>query len=224
MSPDARPFFRLALTSRSGYAQFVFVTAAFAALIAHVAIDALGDILLAHDSYDDIGHGSRTLISCIGLAILVCAGLHRLIALLDETRAGRSLEGRHTALARHAGVAYTALVVGATFILLVGMESVDLALAGQPLGDAGDLLGGSIVLGIVVTLPAALAVAFGAWRVFRWATLAEFMAIRIIKALLVLGPRRHIATGIRSRAPLRHRVNAPALERSTSRRGPPSGR
>ena len=45
-----------------------------AAAMAHVAIDVVGDFALAHDSYDNLAHGSRELVTAIALlAALVLA-------------------------------------------------------------------------------------------------------------------------------------------------------
>lgn len=127
--------------------------ASIAALAAHVGIDILGDVLLPHDTYDDIAHQSRAVMAYTALTIVCGVTIRLLFAALDAARAApRSRSARAVVDARLIR-AYTALVVVAAFILLIGMEFVDLAAAGHPCDDVGDLLGGSIWLGVAVTLP-----------------------------------------------------------------------
>ncbi|MFZ0365083.1 MAG: hypothetical protein WAL67_12850, partial [Candidatus Cybelea sp.] len=47
----------------------VLCAASAAAGLAHYAIDVVGDFALAHDDYDGVAHGSRELVTALGLVI-----------------------------------------------------------------------------------------------------------------------------------------------------------
>jgi hypothetical protein len=171
--------------------------------------------------YDDIAHQSRTVVASTAVTIVCGAALRLLFAALDAARATP-----HRGIARPIADArsiraYVESVVVAAFILLAGMEFVDLALAGQPFDDVGDLLDGSIWLAVGVTLPVALAAAYGTVRVARWAAAAQFIAIRMIGAWFVRRARRSNAARFGPRRPLAYFTHTPALTRSATRRGPP---
>jgi hypothetical protein len=203
-------------------ALLVFFAASIAALAAHIAIDLLGDILLVHDTYDDITHESRTMIACTALAVVAGGALRLLFAALD---AARTLPRRS-----HASVtvnprslrSFVVCVVAATFVILGAMELIDLTFAGQPFDNVAGLLGGSIWLGIGITLPVALCAAFAVARVAHWVTIVQVLAIGLVAALFVSRTRRTFAARCGLRRTLRFLRHAPALTRSTPRRGPPA--
>jgi hypothetical protein len=203
-------------------ALLVLFAASLAALAAHVGIDILGDVLLPHDTYDDIAHQSRAVMAYTALTIVCGVTIRLLFAALDAARtAPRSRNVRAIVDARSIR-AYPALVVVAAFILLTGMEFVDLAAAGHPCADIGDLLGGSIWLGVAITLPVALGAAYAASRVVRWATAVHLIAIRMIGTWFVRRARPANAARFGSRRPLPYFTRTPALTRSATRRGPPA--
>lgn len=119
-----------------------------AALCAHLAIDVAGDYLLAHDSYDDVAHGSRGLAALAFLAILLaaCAGIVSL-ALRRARGSEHELRAELRALRPRSGLRFALAVVALTFPLLAGMEALDTLLAGGDVDDLGDLFGGSLALG-----------------------------------------------------------------------------
>jgi len=202
-------------------ALLVVFAASIAALAAHIAIDVLGDVLLAHDTYDDVAHQSRAVISCTALAVVAGAALRLLLAALDGVR---TVPHRRSPLnvvdPRSLGM-FVLLVVAASLVLLAGMEMADLAIAGQSFDDCADLLGGSIWLGAGVTLPIALSAAYLVGRIARWATVVEVFAIALVSAWFMRRERRTPAARVGSRRTLRSFARLPALARSTPRRGPP---
>jgi len=203
-------------------ALLVVFAASIAALAAHIAIDLLGDVVLAHDTYDHIAHASRAVISCTALAVVAGAALRLLLAAFDAVRtAPRRRPPINLVDPRSLGV-FVLLVVAVSFVLLAGMEMADLAIAGQSFDDCADLLGGSIWLGAGVTLPIALSAAYLVARIARWASVVEVFAIALVSAWFVRRERRTPARCVGSRPTLRSFTRSPAVARSTPRRGPPS--
>jgi hypothetical protein len=223
MSLDNRPFTRVVSCGRAFTAMLVLLSAALAALAAHIGIDELGDVLLAHDIYDTIAHGSRTIMSGTLVAALAVALLVLLRSAVKRRRAAR--QGSDAGLPAATGPRDTAtflVLVAATAVgLLIAMEAGDVLLAGQSIGDLDDLLGGSIWLGLSVTIPTALGSAFAVRQAARWATTAEIAALRILDALLESRPRTSRCIRLSQRAGRRQPVHVMALSRNASRRGPP---
>jgi hypothetical protein len=199
----------------------VVLSAAVAALIAHIGIDVLGDYLLPHDTYDDVAHGSRSVVSAGALAVLVAAALRSMFALLDRSRAAVRLECARARSQPQVIARYASVVVGLAFALVAGMEILDLTLAGQSIDGIEDVMGGSLVLGFGVTFATALGVAVAAWRFAAWIAGAHRQAIRVLCAIVAQRTRHATAAGIRPRATRLHFVRVPAIARSTRKRGPP---
>jgi hypothetical protein len=142
-------------------AALLFFAAALSALLAHLAIDALGDVWLADDAYDHLAHGSRALAF---FAVWTAALVALILAARAAWREARGSNGalrellRATLPASHRR--HAALVMVGTLLLVVSMEALDALLAGRPTVDLADLLGGSLGLGLgVVTLCALLVTA-----------------------------------------------------------------
>jgi hypothetical protein len=118
-----------------------------AAAFAHVVIDVAGDYILVRDAYDGMAHHSRALLlAVVGLAVLAGA-VRAIFELLDRRCASTTsvLAAVRDALGNpvHFALASAAVAI----VALVGMESFDCWLSGQPVDDVGDLFGGSVILG-----------------------------------------------------------------------------
>jgi hypothetical protein len=207
------------ITSHTLPAALFVVAVCVAAFIAHVAIDVVGDYALPHDTYDGVAHDSRVgvVVAAIGLALAAAFGV-LWSALQSACRS--SARGRR---ARVVGspLLFGAAVVVAVVALVAGMEAIDVVLAGARVDSVSDMLGGSVFLGLALTLPIALCAALGALRVARFVEHATVLLARVIVAMVMLLNR--IAVGdpraARERAPLFHLL-AIHLGRA-HKRGPP---
>lgn len=196
----------------------VIAVAMLAAACAHMAIDALGDVLLEHDSYDDLAHDTRSVAGAIALAALLLAGARGMY------EAVRCALGR--AAARRVAVdlplpAVISAVVVLAIPILIAMEAVDAILAGTPTLDLSALLGGSIALGLITTAATAALAAIGATTLLRWCCSTQALLVRIIVACCVTRPAR-CSAGIARRAD-GHVGAVPATVhgRHAAKRGPP---
>ncbi|MGA8796668.1 MAG: hypothetical protein WB526_06330, partial [Candidatus Cybelea sp.] len=124
---------------RLGFRTLVSLTlcaAAAGAVLAHVAIDVVGDYALATDSYDHLHHSSRELISGVALAIaaiLVGRGLRGCceIAQRNRTRLAQTAYGMREA------VGYSLGAVAASCMLVPAMEWLDGRLDGMAVRQIG---------------------------------------------------------------------------------------
>ncbi len=204
-----------------GVALVLVFSALLSAALAHVAIDTLGDYLLAHDAYDGMGHATRSVLASLALAGAVAFAFRQLLAALDATPDGRrrAVHLARALLPRRLGP-FAAGVVALAFVALCAMEALDAHAAGIPIDDPGDLLGGSIALGTITLVACAAGVAaavFSALHALFGLTLA---VARAVHALFVrragvtrkpLSLRRHV----------RRFTMHPQLARRTAKRGPP---
>lgn len=76
MSSERCPTSCVTFSGSTSRALLIFVSASIAALIAHIGIDVLGVYLLPHDAYDDVAHGSRSIVSCTVVAAVAGAAIH----------------------------------------------------------------------------------------------------------------------------------------------------
>lgn len=201
-------------------ATWLLVAVCAAALVAHLGIDVIGDYALPHDTYDGMAHDSRigVVVAALGLALVVGFGV--LWSALDAAAHG----GRHGHRLRIVGspsrfcVVVVLLALGA----VAGMESLDGILSGAGVNDLADAFGGSLLLGIGVTIPIGLIVALGAVRAARVIERARTLLVHAFLDL-VLRLRRLAALGDpsadRERPALFH-VLATYLGRA-HKRGPP---
>jgi hypothetical protein len=208
---------------RVGFRTLVSLTlcaAAAGAALAHLAIDVVGDYALAHDSYDNLAHDSRGLISGIALAIaifLAGRGLRHCceIALRNRARLPAT-PGRAREL-----LGFTLAAVAASLFLVPAMEWFDGRLDGVPIQSLSAAFGGSLLLGVVTTalcvgLVAALVYALARWLVgYRDAITAVFETL-----LRRNGETAPPLTYRLERSPLTFARRAPDALR-ISRRGPP---
>jgi hypothetical protein len=167
-----------ALVRRSMPATFgvavLFAAACLAAVAAHYAIDAIGDFALPHDTYDHIGHVSRS-IATLGAAVLALFGaLVVVVAALADARrfrgALRAVLGAH-GLRDPARI--LAAIVPATFSILVAMESIDGRIATGLQPSLASTLGGSIGLGSTTAAVLASLVAVALWQALRILSASE---------------------------------------------------
>lgn len=141
------------------YATLVLVSGAIAAVLAHAAIDFAGDFLLAHDTYDGIEHHSRAIFGGLVLAAAALVALRYLWEALDR-RCG-SLTSLLRQLRTARGVSpwrFVLLVVIVALVALVAMEWTDAVLDGVRIDGLEDLLGGSLALGLSITIVAGIGV------------------------------------------------------------------
>lgn len=204
-------------------AAVVLGTIALAAVLAHITVDILGDHLLVHDSYDGLAHGSRqkfSLVAALGaLASFIALSCGALRELRGERNALRAIllgaVPRPTILS-------VALLTTGTLLAMSAMEAFDTRLAGIPIDDFGDLLGGSplLALGVVGLVTPALAFAARALAV---ALLRSRAIVTIVAAFVRLlrfaapPPELQLA-----RAPRRLAARRSILARRAAKRGPPA--
>jgi hypothetical protein len=140
-----------------------FCAALTAALCAHLGIDALGDRLLRHDTYDGVAHGSRWIVAGAAGAIMAACVAAAFAGAVREAR-GSVERLRAALLSRVALPAWTfyGAVVMLALIALCGMEASDALVAGGPAQDLRQLFGGSLALGAATTSISALLCALAA--------------------------------------------------------------
>lgn len=141
---------------RAFRATLIGLAAAIAAVAAHYAIDVLGDFMLAHDSYDDVAHGSRA-VFVAAIAIVALAAVVRFIFdLIGRRTTSRTSLMLSVRTAAGSPVAFIARVVPATLLSIAGMEWFDCAAAHAQIDGIAALFGGSLVLGLSCTGCAAI--------------------------------------------------------------------
>lgn len=192
-----------------------------AALLAHVAIDAAGDYLLPHDSYDDVAHGSRGLVGGTLLALLLATSAVASRAVLRRARGSeRALCTALQALRPRNAVLFAGTVVALALPFLIGMEGLDVISAGGRIDDVGDLLGGSPILGLAL---AGLCAVACAW--ITRVTLGRLAAFGRAVARAVRFLRRALGGGaarpLRLRRPFRARATVRCVVRRLAGRAPP---
>ena len=143
-----------------GLAAFV-LTASAAALASHFAIDAAGDVLLRHDSYDRIAHHSR-FAAVLCAAVFGAAGAITLAAAAyrDVRERSGAIRALVSAYAHRPLTHVACVVVPAGVAVLLTMESFDAWLSSGHLPTFASALGGSIALGLGIA--SAVGVAFAA--------------------------------------------------------------
>jgi hypothetical protein len=202
----------------------VLFAACTTALIAHVAIDVAGDVLLAHDTYDDLAHHSRGDVSAVLLAIGLAAIVRLLWTAVTEACFGRIAQriraNEIVGSTPWRFVAATAILsVGA----LVSMELLDVVTGGGRIDDAGDLLGGSLLLGVSTTLAVGVLVAFALRAAVRLVTASQRTLVHAFVRLIALLTRLPFSSQRCARrrlaiVPIAHRS---ILSHRAGKRGPP---
>jgi hypothetical protein len=201
----------------------VFATCA-AALVSHVVIDAVGDVVLARDAYDALDHGSRTDVVALTLTIAL-AGITRLLfAAFHKARAKRSplrlvvsdVDGGNVGW-------FVASVTALALPTLALMELLDVVSTGGRVDDIADLLGGSALLGIGVTLPVGALVAVAIRTIARFIVRSHPSLVAIVErfiALLVRALAEACADDIADLG-LPTTLDRSLLARRFQKRGPP---
>ena len=148
----------MSLVRSAFYGSLVLLSGAVSAVLAHLAIDAIGDVALAHDAYDGLAHGSRAFVAGLVLAGAALVAVRYLWELIERRSGSMPVLLREVRSARGwSRWRFTACVAIVAVVCLAGMEYLDAALAATPIDGAGDLFGGSIALGLGVTLAISLA-------------------------------------------------------------------
>ena len=188
LASAARLEARAWMPSQALSAALLLMAVCVSALTAHMVIDAAGDFVLRHDTYDDVAHASRiwAVLAAVGLLsaggfVLLWSSLES--ALLDHTRATR-ISGVRLGFVRHPvwiGVAVLVLSIAA----VMGMECVDVLLSGHAVSGVSQALGGSAWLGLSVTSLCALLSAAGALRFARSIDRARAVLVRAFAALVI---------------------------------------
>ncbi len=195
------------------------VAACLAAALAHGAIDALGDIVLAHDAYDDLVHDTRSAFAALAIAGALGGAIALVLGALQRRDGGAQLHATlRGAIPRHTTLALAA-VVALALPMLVSIEALDCSLARQST-DLDALFGGSIALGLGVTTLVALALGSAMVGILRFLGGARLAVLRLVAALARL-------LRARDRADALHRARRIAVAknerytRSSDDRGPP---
>ncbi len=157
--------------------------ASAAAALAHYAIDVVGDFALAHDTYDDVAHSSRELLSGIALvlAVLLAARGLRICCEIAASNRGRLPLGR-APLPEIA--AFVLATVAVTACLVPAMECLDGRLAGAPVTNLADAFGGSVALGLCTTIACAGLLGLALYAFARWLVSHRDAIVAIIETLL----------------------------------------
>jgi hypothetical protein len=160
--------------------------ALFAALIGHVVIDSLGDFMLAHDTYDDLDHSSRTVVALVTLGLTILGIGMGFRAAIREARGSDNAfcMALRAALPRSVPAFVIAAVVVSTGVLSI-MEGCDAWLAGHGVDDVSDLFGGSIPFGLTIEAIVALIVSL-----LTLAGLRRLAHARVIAGVVVAFLRR----------------------------------
>jgi hypothetical protein len=197
--------------------------AAAAAAAAHFAIDVVGDYALAHDTYDDVAHSSRGLVSGVAVllaVLLACRGLR----ICGEMAAAFRYRLPQRPFSVRERLAFILTTIAASAILVPAMECLDGQLGGLPVEGLGAAFGGSVWLGLGTTIVCAAFVAALVYAVAGWLVSHRDDIATIIGALLRRnsGAVRPLAQDLarHSYAPRRKRA---LYALSLSKRGPPAG-
>ncbi|HEX4014978.1 MAG TPA: hypothetical protein VHX17_13965 [Candidatus Cybelea sp.] len=190
-------------------------------MLAHVAIDVVGDFALEHDSYDNIAHGSRELVTAFAIflaLVLAWRGLKNCfeIAALNRRRIVEITFGaRQTA-------GYFCATVLASVVAVPAMELLDGRDDGVNVARLSDAFGGSLALGVTVTVICAIAIAALVFAFARWLIFYRKTIVAIIETIL-----RHTGDSLRPSAQALGRERLTFADRCAytlrfSKRGPPA--
>ncbi len=162
----------------------VLLTACVAALLAHFAIDGVGDVALAHDAYDGVSHGSRAAVLVAAVVLALGAAFRLVLAAGDSDAGAHARVSRALArLVPRSPVWFVATVIAAATAVLVCMAMLDSFVATGATAGLADALGGSIRLGLGIEIPIAAAVAALAWHALRWLAASSHEIVRVIATL-----------------------------------------
>jgi len=198
--------------------------ACVAALFAHLGIDLAGDVVLAHDAYDGLDHCSRSDVCAVALTLAIGALLRVVWLAVDEARTGQPT--RRATLDDVFGPGpwrFAGAVVALTLPALMTMELVDIVADGRRLDDVTDLLGGSVWLGLSMTIPIAALVGLAFQSIAKLVMNSHHVLVTVFSLLLGFHPQLYPRISTRSVARssgLRLRRRS-ILSRRSGKRGPP---
>ncbi len=199
------------------------LAACLAAPLAHLSIDLVGDLVLVRDSYDFVGHPSRDLAVSCAILLILTAALRFVSLAFEDARRGRTASC--LALEQHVNQVdcrFGLAVVALSLAMLLGMEGLDTVLVQGRVADLGDLLGGSVLLALVVTVPIALLAASGVLRTLRLAAASHRDLVAVFGAFLRLLRAPCGTPPARADADTRPAHHVAALfPRRNGKRGPP---
>jgi hypothetical protein len=200
----------------------VAVAATLAALLAHVAIDILGDYVLAHDAYDGVDHQSRAIFVVATLVLALGIAARVVFELLSKG------SGSHASLLRavRANFGTPARFVLQTILLatvtLAGMELLDCVLSATPVDGIEDLFGGSLSLGLGTVLVTSALTGWLAHRLVRLLADRETQIAALIYRFVFASTALPVVAGMAHRAwPSATIERSLLLARRGSKRGPP---
>jgi hypothetical protein len=157
--------------------------AAAGAALAHCAIDFAGDYVLASDSYDHLAHGSRELLAGVAVLFATLLAWRGLRVCCDIAAANRNRLARPVFRARETLVT-CAVASGIAAAIVPAMEWFDGRLDGAAVGRLDDAFGGSIALGLFLTVVCACAVGLFVCALARWLISHRDAIVTIIETLL----------------------------------------
>lgn len=157
--------------------------AAAGAAIAHEAIDVIGDFALAHDSYDNIAHGSREFLSCIALVLAVLLAARGLRSCCELARIHRNRVRRVT-LGLPETLVYLVAAVSVSCALVPVMEWLDGRADGAAVLQLSEAFGGSLALGLGTTIVCASVISILVFALARWLIAHRETIAGIIETLL----------------------------------------
>ncbi len=205
-------------------ALIIAFAACLAALVSHIGIDIAGDYLLPHDSYDGVGHQSRSDVFALAAIIAIATLLHFVAGTIREARLTCG-DGRAT-FEKNFGRApwrCVGVVVVLTLASLATMEAMDLAAGGSPIDDLADLFGGSMALGLSISVPVAALAAAAARILARFLLVSQrtlAVALQRLIALATRSARRTSGCMQRPGRVARRRYRSVSARRC-AKRGPP---
>ncbi len=192
------------------------------AIVAHVAIDLAGDVVLAHDAYDDLPHDSRAIVAFAVVALLLFALVRAIFSALDRRYGSRRVLSRFLRETIGGGWPFAARSSFVALVALVAMESLDCALAHADVDGIAVLFGGSLLLGVGTTVTCGLLVGLAAHAMLRFLAHHEpivvALIVRLVRSAVAGSPPARTA---RTRNGLHAIGLGLLLSRSGSKRGPP---
>jgi len=168
-------------------ATLLLVAVCAAAVLSHVAIDVVGDYAPWHDTYDGVEHSSRlaVVVAAVGFSLLAILGL--LWSACDAARSAHRAPPPR--IARNVRL-FVLGVVGLTVLSVAGMESLDVLATGDSLSGIADVFGGSLWLGLGISIVSGLLASALALRVARFIERTRSLLVRAIETLIAELSRR----------------------------------
>jgi len=143
----------------------VLFSVCLAALLAHVGIDFAGNMILSHDAYDDVRHVSRAGVVAFEALVALGSVVSALsLAALELQSGNAQLRAILRRSVGRAPAGFVLRVVAGSLVALPAMECFDTLARDGNVAGLADLLGGSLALGLAITVACAGAVALGVWN------------------------------------------------------------